>query len=109
MGLFRTWDDVISLLYHTYLPSRYGEHAKAMLELIPELREVPALSHLRPGLSHGTLFFDSPEANRKLYIWYEGENLYRVYFSAYSTEDTEEKYVHKENLLTTLIEYIAKM
>jgi hypothetical protein len=84
---FGSWDDVIrtyemALVWCDSNEKRlqeYHAHATAMLDLIPQLRNLPAFRNVRPGTSHLTLFFELPENTASLNVWYEGEDNYRVY------------------------------
>jgi hypothetical protein len=69
---YGNWDEIIAVYQGMYAESpRTSEHASAMLELIPKIRDEPALQGIVPGTSHATLFLQVPQKGKAVYVWYE--------------------------------------
>lgn len=118
---FGSWDDVLKE-YEMALVGcdssekrlqEYHAHATAMLDLIPQLRNLSAFRNVKPGTSHLTLFFQLLENTTSLNVWYEGEGnyvvyLYRPYLGEFGAV-IDEIIVKRDMLLIVLQDYLTSL
>lgn len=78
---YGNWEEIISECQFAFTESThpgYRENAGAILTLIPLIKEHPGFRDLTPGVSHTNLFFDIPDKQTRVYVWYEG-GFYGIY------------------------------
>jgi hypothetical protein len=119
---FGSWDDVIrdyemALVWCDSSSSKrlqaYYAHATAMLDLIPQLRNLSTFRNVKPGTSHLTLFFQLPENRISLNVWYEGEGNYLVYLYRADLDEfgtvIDKIIVNSDMLLAVLQDYLKTL
>lgn len=107
---FGNWDEVIEEYEQVYLNSRYAEHAKRILELIPSIRGDDSFKSVLPGISLGNLTLGIEGKETRIYVWFEEtDQQYRVYFLDVGGQVTQMTTVQENKLLSTLREYIAEV
>ena len=106
---FGDWDDVIRVYKETYLNSKYHLHARAMLDLIPQIRTLPSFADVLPSTSHGTLLLEFHVSGTSLNVWYERSETYRVYLLHPDDTETGKRLVPANELIAVLEEYLQKI
>ncbi len=112
---FGSWDDVIREYKEGYLNTKYATHARRMLRLIPQIKDLPDLADALPGTSHGTFFLRFPHSRKTLNIWYEGNEEYQIYL--YHPDggergegiESEKRLVRSGDIVEVLQDYLQKM
>jgi hypothetical protein len=75
---YGSWEAVIREYNDIYINTRFGEHAKGILNLIPVIREQVDLTNVIPSTSHATLVLQYPDTRVSVRIWCEGDDIYTV-------------------------------
>ncbi len=107
---FNDWDKVLADYQEVYIHSRYEEHAKGMLNLIPRIREDDAFMEVIPGTSHATLFLALPNKKTQVHVWCEQlASKYSVYLYNPEHRQSEMIMVNDGEIIPTLKSYIYKI
>lgn len=107
---FGNWDDVLTDYQEIYIHSRYSEHAKGMIQLIPRIREDANFADVLPGTSLSTLFLKVPNKETRVHIWCEEVGkTYRVYLYHHEDGSSDERIVDDSEIIPVLISYVNKI
>jgi hypothetical protein len=106
---YGNWDALLKEYQEIYLPSRYGQHAQSMIDLIPELRQRPAFAEVIPFSSHATLCLKLPSNRTLICLWGEDDGNYRIYLDHHEAGISDEKVVAPSEVLRTLQDYLRKI
>jgi hypothetical protein len=106
---FGDWDKVISSYEEIYLKTKYATQAKAMLELIPKIREHPSFNKVFPGTSHAALFLEVPEKKTKIQVWCDSPGVFTVYLYNTIVGVHEEVAVNDTQVIPTLEQYLERI
>jgi hypothetical protein len=106
------WEKVIRM--YEELPqdsSRYSEHVRGMLDLIPDIRNNPKLSDAMPGTSHTILILEISGVQSNIAIWCERINeVYRIcIYDPVSNTESDVKLVDRGNVILLLERYVEKL
>ena len=74
---YGNWDDILKVYREVYLGSRFDEHAKSMLDLVPRIRDL--FPDVIPMTSLSTLCLNLPSFSKHVCIWGQAIGSYEVY------------------------------
>jgi hypothetical protein len=108
---YGNWDDIIVWYQELMHSPRYEELAKAMLSLIPRLREHAAFAGLIPSTSHEALCLTIPTSKKIVYIG--GNEVFIPYaISLYELENNKfisESFADKNTVIQTIEHYVEQL
>jgi len=103
------WDKVIQTYEDIYLESKYSYHAKAMIELVPEIRSLPEFNDIQPGTSHGALLFSVPDKSVYIIVLYSENDYYDVHLQHPSNGEISKQTATSENILSVLKTFVEQL
>lgn len=106
---YGNWDDLLKEYQEIYLPSRYAQHARRMIDLIPHLRRHPAFAEVIPFSSLATLCLKLPSSRIVVCLWGEDDGTYQIYLNHHEAGTSDEKVVAASEVIATLQDYLRKI
>jgi hypothetical protein len=103
------WNEVAKIYEEEYLASRYADHSRGILELIPKLSEHTSLEDVEAGTSHAALFLRVPGKKTRVYVWAEQPGpQYNIYLYD-GNRKRDEIAVGADKAVATIDEYVGKV
>ena len=108
----RTYEELVSFYEVDSEYARHPEvqiHAKAILELLPRIKEVAQYDQIVMGTAHYILWIGYDKAEKVVHIWGVSENAYELsVFNGPTLESSDQILVQSADVIEALEDYINK-